>query len=345
MIRTDQPLGRGMQSLPSRPLRYFPLVALIVLLLTAACAQTDSPLNPASPNAAAVSELFLIIIGIAFVIFVVVEGALFYALFRYRRREGQTPAQFTGNFRLEVIWTAIPALILAVVFFLTARTVFAITSPPAGDPIDVQVTAHQWWWEVTYLTDGVFTANELHVPVGDTVIIHLTSGDVVHSFWVPSLAPKLDAVPGQQRMLWFIAQAPGVYFGNCSEFCGIAHTWMQFPVQAESASDYQAWVRAQRKPAATPTGLAARGLQIYQSQTCGNCHAIAGLGSNARVGPNLTHVASRPTIGGGVLANTPQNMYLWLQNPPAVKPGVLMPNYRFSSDDLQALTAYMESLR
>jgi cytochrome c oxidase subunit 2 len=345
MIRTDQPLGRGARSIVTLLVPILFLVVAIVLFPSTAVAQTDSPLNPASPNAAAIAELFLIIIGIAFVIFVVVEGALFYALFRYRQREGQTPGQFTGNLRLEIIWTAIPAIILAVVFFLTARTVFAITSPPTGDPIDVQVRAYQWWWEVTYPSDGVFTANELHVPVGETVVIHLTSGDVVHSFWVPSLAPKWDAVPGQERTLWFNAQAPGVYFGNCSEFCGIAHTWMQFPVQAESPADYQAWIRAQRQPAATPTGLAARGLQIYQSQTCGNCHAITGLGSTARVGPNLTHVASRPTIGGGVLTNTPQNMFRWLQNPPAVKPGVSMPNYRFSSDDLQALTAYMESLR
>jgi cytochrome c oxidase subunit 2 len=345
MIRTDAYLGRGGGRFLAKLLRAASPLVLLLIQPATAFADSSSPFLPASPNAAAVNKLFIVILVIAAVIFVVVEGVLFYSLYRFRYREGRPTGQFTGHLRLELVWTAIPAIILAVVFYLTAQTTLAISSPPTGDPLDVDVAAHQFWWEVSYRQDGVVTANELHVPVGETVVIHLTSSDVVHSFWVPSLAPKWDAVPGQPRTLWFNAQAPGIYQGYCSEFCGIAHTWMQFPVQAESANDYQAWVRAQKAPAATPTGLAAQGFQIYQSQTCGNCHAIAGLGSTARVGPNLTHVASRPFIGGGVLENTPQNMYLWLQNPPAVKPGVAMPNYRFAPSDLEALTAYMESLR
>lgn len=186
---------------------------------------------------------------------------------------------------------------------------------------------------------------DCNVPVGETVIVHLTSNDVIHSFWLPSLSPKLDAIPGQSHVLWFNTQAGGVYQGYCSEFCGLEHAWMLFSVQADSPADYQAWVAGQRQPPAAPTGLAMRGQQIYESQSCGNCHAITGSGSNARIGPNLTHVASRPAIAGGVLPNTPDNMRRWLENPQAIKPGSMMPNYRFSSDELQALTAYIESLR
>jgi cytochrome c oxidase subunit 2 len=346
MIRTEACLGRGGERRLAKLLRATSPLLLLLIRPATAAAESSSPFLPASPNAAAVKTLFVIILAIAAVIFVGVEGVLLYSLTRFRYREGRPTGQFTGHLRLEIVWTTVPAIILAVVYYLTVQTTLAISSPPTGDPLDVDVTAHQFWWEVRYRQDGVVTANELHVPVGETVVIHLTSSDVVHSFWVPSLAPKWDAVPGQPRTLWFNAQSPGIFQGYCSEYCGIAHTWMQFPVQAESAIDYQVWVRAQNAPAATPTGGgAARGLQIYQSQTCGNCHAISGLGSTASVGPNLTHVASRPFIAGGVLANTPQNMYLWLQDPPAVKPGVSMPNYRFAPSDLQALTAYMESLR
>jgi cytochrome c oxidase subunit 2 len=345
MIRTDDSIPDRGHPRPPSPIRsIYRLFFLLVLVPGCAEASSHSIFSPASPNASAVTDLFWAIIGIAAVIFVVVEGALFYALFAYRARPGRTPGTFTGNPRLEIIWTAIPAIILAIVFALTASTVFAIRVP-TGDPIEINAIAHQWWWEFDYAGDGFITANALHVPVGETVVVHLSSGDVIHSFWPPSLTPKWDAIPGRVQTLWFSAQAAGVYQGNCSEFCGVSHAWMYFPIQAEDASAYQSWVLAQKQPPPTPTGLAAAGQQLYQSQSCRNCHAITGSGSTARVGPNLTHVGSRPSIGGGVLTNTPQNMYLWLEDPGAVKPGVLMPNYRFNSDQLNALTAYMESLR
>jgi cytochrome c oxidase subunit 2 len=316
----------------------------LALLPRITFADSSSPFTPASPNAAAVTNLFWIIIVIAALIFVGVEGVLFYSIVAYRQRPEQQASQFAGNPRLEIVWTAIPALILAVVLFLTIRTMDD-TRPPGGDPLEVRAIAHQWWWEFDYPSEGISTANELHVPVGETVIVQVQTTDVIHSFWVPSLAPKQDAIPGRTQIVWFQAQVPSTFFGKCAEFCGIEHTWMNLRVYAQPPADYQAWVKAQQQPAAAPTGLAAQGQQIYFSQTCGSCHAIAGTASNGQIGPNLTHVASRWTIGAGVLDNTPDNMDRWLENPQAVKPGTQMPNYRFTPDEVRALTAYMESLR
>jgi cytochrome c oxidase subunit 2 len=304
-----------------------------------------SVFTPFSPNAVAINNLFLFIIVIAGIIFVGVEGALIYSVFNHRQRPDQSAAQFTGNLRLEIIWTAIPALILVVVFYLTLRTIKEI-QPPSGDPLEIQVVGHQWWWEINYPNEGVSTANELHVPVGETVIVHVRTADVIHSFWPPSLTAKQDLVPGRtDQTIWFQPTAAGVFRGACAEFCGVEHTWMQFRIYVDSPADYQAWVKTAQQLPPAPTGLALRGQQIYQAQSCGQCHAIAGSGSNAVVGPNLTHVASRWSIGAGVLDNTPENMQRWLANPQEFKPGAVMPNYRLSPDQLQALTAYMETLR
>jgi len=301
------------------------------------------PVAPASPNVAAIANLFWIIFGIAAVIFVGVEGALFYSIIRFRRRPGVLPAQFHGNTRLEIIWTAIPALILVVVYILTVRTMVTYQFPPQGDPIHIKAVGHQWWWEFQYTDEGFSTANEIYVPANTNVIVDVTTADVIHSFWAPQLSPKADANPNMSQQVWFNAPV-GVYSGKCSEFCGVGHAWMYFRVNVVPQGQYQTWLQSMKARPAPVSGLAAQGQQIFVNSGCGACHAITGV-STGTVAPNLTHVASRWTIGAGVLANTSDNMYVWLENPQAVKPGVLMPNYRFSTDQLKALTAYMESLR
>ncbi|HEY8885459.1 MAG TPA: cytochrome c oxidase subunit II [Chloroflexota bacterium] len=319
---------------------------LIALVVGSAVASADSssPLTPASAVATATANLFWVIVAIAGIIFVGVEGVLFYALFAYRQRPGREAAQFHGSTWLEITWTAIPALILLVVFVLTVKTVVA-NQLPAGDPLEIRAVAHQWWWEFDYPAEGITTANELHVPVGERVVVKLSSVDVIHSFWIPSLVPKLDAVPGQDRTLWFDANQAGDYAGRCAEFCGVEHTWMLFRVVAQSPDEYAAWIKAQQQPAPAPTGLALQGQQLYQAQTCASCHAIAGSSSNGIVGPSLTHVASRWSIGAGVLDNTPDNLSRWLADPQAFKSGSAMPNYHFGPDDVKALTAYLETLK
>jgi len=308
-------------------------------------ADPRSPFNPASPQAGAIASLFTFLLDVAGLIFLGVEGTILYSAFAHRERPGREASQFTGNTKVEILWTAIPAALLIVVFILTVQTMHAI-SAPSGDPVEIRVVGHQWWWEFDYPNEGVVTANEMHVPVGEPVVLHVTSADVIHSFWVPQLAGKQDANPGQTHDLTFTVLQPGTYLGQCAEFCGIEHTFMAIRVVADPPDQYAAWIRSQRQPAAPPTNsFAVEGDLIFRSQTCGSCHAIAGTPANGVAGPNLTHVASRATIGAGVLTNTPEHMAQWLQNPQAVKPGVLMPNFKLTPDQVNALTAYMESLR
>ena len=328
---------RGLRRLP------WPMLAGgAALLPRTARAEVPTPFLPASPQAAAIADLFWLIIGIATVIFIGVMAVLLYASFAYRERPGRQPAQFAGNLPLEITWTGLPTLLLLIIFILTIRTM-SRTSPPAGDPLEITVVAHQWWWEIRY-PEGFSTANEIHVPVGEPVLIHLESADVIHSFWVPQLAGKTDANPGHHRLVWFTPTRVGTFAGQCAEFCGVQHTWMLIRVVVETPTAYQAWVRHERGPAATPTGLALRGKQVFDQQACGSCHTIAGTAANGVAGPDLTHVASRATIGGGVLPNTPEMMRRWLTDPQAVKPGALMPNFKLTPDEVQALAAYMESL-
>ncbi|HUX85649.1 MAG TPA: cytochrome c oxidase subunit II [Chloroflexota bacterium] len=310
-----------------------------------ALAEPRSPFSPASPQAQQIENLFIFVLVIAGLIFLGVEGTLIYSSFAFRAREGRQPSTTSGNTRLEIAWTVTPAVLLAIVFILTVRTMHSITAVPS-DPLVIRVVAHQFWWEFDYPNANIVTANELHVPVGEQVIINLESADVIHSFWVPQLAGKSDANPGHVNQVTFTATQPGVYGGQCSEFCGVGHAWMLIRVVAETPADYNAWIAAQRQPAVAPTGgLAAQGQQLFQSEACGSCHSINGTSANGVAGPNLTHVASRATIGAGVVENTPANMDRWLTNPQAVKPGVLMPNFKLTPDQVKALTAYMETLR
>ncbi len=330
----------------------------LIGLLTALCsallprvvlAEVRSPFSPASPQATAIANLFWLIVAIAGIIFVGVGGAIIYATFAFRQRAGRTAAQFTGNLPIEVVWTAVPALILVVIFYLTVRTMMNLQvptgDPAAGDPVEIIVAGHQWWWQFDYPNEKITTANEFHVPVGEPVILQLRSDNVLHSFWIPEMNGKLDLIPGHDRTLWFTPAQTGVFLGQCAEFCGIQHTWMQIRLVVQSPADYATWIRDQQRPAGLPTGLAAEGQRVFMQQTCPSCHAIAGTSANGNAGPNLTHMASRATIGAGVLPNTPQNMERWLRNPQEVKPGNLMPNSKLTEDQVRALTAYMESLR
>ncbi len=312
-------------------------------------AEVRSPFSPASPQATAIANLFWLIVAIAVIIFIGVGGTIIYATVAYRQRPGRTAAQFSGNLPIEVAWTTIPFILLVVIFYLTIRTMVDLQVPTfrasSGDPVEITVAGHQWWWQFDYPAERITTANEFHVPVGEPVILHLTSDNVLHSFWIPEMNGKLDLIPGHDRTLWFTPAQTGVFLGQCAEFCGIQHAWMQIRLVVQTPAEYAAWVREQQRTPPIPTGLAAQGQQIFMQQTCPSCHTIAGTPANGTAGPNLTHVASRATIGAGVLPNTPQNMERWLRNPQDVKPGNLMPNSKLTEEQVRALTAYMESLR
>jgi cytochrome c oxidase subunit 2 len=303
-------------------------------------------LAPESPQAHAIFNLGVVATIVFAAIFVVVAGLIAYALMRFRWREGGAePPQLAGNLTVELVWTAVPCVIVGVLFALTARAMSLADPPPAPAP-DLIVTGHQWWWEVHYPKTGVIAANEIHLPIGRPFSVQLESTDVLHEFWVPELARKITAVPGHPNHLWLQADQPGTYLGICSEFCGTEHAWMHFLVIVESPAAFAAWEKAQLQPAvAPPVGVAAKGLALFAGASCVSCHAISGTSAEAHVGPDLTHFAARRQLGAGIAANTPENLRRWLANPQAIKPGAKMPNFNFTNDQLTQLVAYLGTLR
>lgn len=295
-----------------------------------------------------INSLFWPVFWIAVIVFVLVEGLLVVALVRFRRRGGRPgmPVQVHGNRRLEITWTIIPAILLLGVAIPTVGTIFSLSRRPPG-AMQIDVIGHQWWWEVRYPSTRVVTANEVHIPVGQPVYITLTSADVIHSFWVPRLAGKQDLEPGRVNHLTIEASQPGTYLGQCAEYCGLSHANMRLRVIAEPRAQFQAWVQAQGRPAQAPSGgLAAQGAQLFATGACVACHTINGVqGASGTVGPNLTHFAGRTTFAGATLKNVPSNLAAWLTDPPLVKPGADMPNLGLTRDQVDALVAYLDTLK
>jgi cytochrome c oxidase subunit 2 len=320
----------------------------------------QNTLDPAGPIAREIDGLWWMVFIIAAVIFVVVQVALVYAIIRFRRRkdEDRPVKQVHGNARLEIVWTIIPAVLLAVVAIPTVATLFDIRNgpDPGDDPLRIEIIGHQWWWEISYPDYGFTTANEVHIPVGRPVVLEMTSADVIHSFWVPRLAGKRDLVPGRDSELTIEADEPGLFLGQCAEFCGLAHADMRLRVFAQTESDFDTWALGQAEPAVLPDeGPAASGWETFQV-VCASCHAIDGTTAGANLAPNLTHFASRSTFGGASFANTQEHLREWLANPSDLKPmrpelndlengRILgMPNLGLTGDEIDGLIALLETL-
>lgn len=321
--------------------------AALLLLALPGCAGSPSTLAPASENAGMITNLFLILSLISIGVFVVVEFLLFFALVRFRRKPTDgMPKQIYGNHKLEIAWTAAPAIVLAVIFVLTWQTLSALAAVPTNS-LKIAVTGHQWWWQVAYPDLGVLTANEIHMPVTQSTAVLLESQDVIHSFWVPELGGKLDLIPGHVNQMWIRPTQVGRYYGQCAEFCGTSHANMRLQVFVDPPAQFDAWVAAQKLPAAAPTtDLAKQGAQVIQTAGCQACHSINGVAAMVgKVGPDLTHVASRQQIASGLLDFNAANVRLWLSNPPAVKPGSRMPKLALTPEQLDALTAYLTALK
>ena len=308
----------------------------------------QSALAPESDFAEDLQILFDLIFWIAAVVFVVVEGALIYAVIRFREKPGQgLPPQLHGNTRLEVTWTIIPVFILAIIAVPTVSTIFRVAADPKPDALHVRVVGHQWWWEFEYPDLGIVTANELHVPVGRQVAISLESADVIHSFWFPRMGGKRDVVPNTVNNLWFTPQRTGEYLGQCGEFCGESHANMHMRLFVETPGDFDAWVRNQEMEAVEDlTPQVREGAKIFVQRGCVVCHTIGGTDAQGKLGPDLTHFGSRTTLASGILSNVgTQDLKKWLRDPPAIKPGSKMPNLDLSESDVNALTAYLHSLK
>jgi cytochrome c oxidase subunit 2 len=301
--------------------------------------------DPQGPHAGPISSLFVVTLIICAVIFAIVSAMVIYALVKFRWREGERdPAQFAGDKKVEMIWTAIPLVIVILLFVLTAQAMRVSDPPPPVAP-DLIVKGRQWWWEIHYPKTGLVTANEIHVPVGKPMSVRIEAADVLHAFWVPQLTRQMTNIPGDPRHIWLQADRPGIYPGLCTEFCGTQHAWMRFTVIALPQAEFDAWMSSQLVPAAAPVGDSAKGWELFRTMSCINCHAIGGTEAQVRIGPDLTHFASRREIGAGILKMSPENITHWMRDPQAVKPGVKMPNFKFTQDQLMQLSAYLQSLK
>jgi len=308
---------------------------------------------PEGTPARSIFGLSMLVLAICAAIFLVVSGLLLYTLIRYHHRSGDSdrePAQIYGSNQVELSWTVIPILIIVVLFLATARVIFVTEQArkPAA-ALDVVVIGHQYWWEYRYPKLGIVTANELHVPVSDPghptpTYLTMSSADTDHSFWVPELAGKMDVIPNKVNTMWIDPQKPGLFLGQCAQYCGTQHAKMLIRVYADSPADFAAWVAGQRHPAMQNTS-ASEGSAVFQRNACVNCHTVSGTAAKGTFGPDLSHVASRATIASGSVPNTPENLRAFVDNPAHFKPGALMPSMHLSDHDLGAVTQYLMTLR
>jgi cytochrome c oxidase subunit II len=326
-----------------------PRLSLVLLAVSlAGCAGDQSSLDPAAREAQAIAEHTWFVMGVSTAVYVVVMALLAFVLVRRRRR---SPRE--GDDRIATILVTLGAVITTVIvlWFLvdaigTGRKLEAISTP---DQLKVEVIGHQWWWEVHYLRGEqrlLTTANEIHIPVGATVVFELLSRDVIHSFWVPNLHGKLDMIPGKRNRLAIRAQRAGVYRGQCAEFCGLQHAHMGMLVIAQEPGEFRDWMAAQQRPAPEPqTPDQLRGREVFLSSQCIVCHRIRGTIAGGSTGPDLTHLASRRTIAAATLPNRRGQLAGWIADPQSIKPGNRMPANQFPPDDFHALLSYLESLR
>jgi cytochrome c oxidase subunit 2 len=315
--------------------------------------RTSSIFAPVSPPADAIVTAATLVLAITAGIFVVVGGLLAVAIVRFRRRrddDGREPAQVYGSEQIELAWTVIPILIVVVLCLVTARTVYDVqgaTKPPGA--IDVTVVGHQWWWEIRYPDLGVVTANELHVPVSDPenptpTFLRLESADVAHSFWVPRLAGKTDLIPNHTNRMWIAPREPGLFLGQCAEYCGTQHAHMLLRVYVHSRPVFDAWVARQRDVAVADAAVGA-GRRVFETTACINCHTVRGTVATGRFGPDLTHLMSRETLVAGAARLTEATLRDWIATPDHVKPGALMPAMKLEPAELDQLVAYLMTLR
>jgi cytochrome c oxidase subunit 2 len=310
--------------------------------------RTSSVFAPVSAPADASYTAALLVLAIAAGIFVVVAGLLAYCVVAFRHRpddDGSEPAQVYGSDQIELAWTVIPILIVVVLCLVTARTVYDVqgATKPRG-AIEVAVIGHQWWWEIRYPDLGIVTANELHVPVSQATFMTLESADVAHSFWVPRLAGKTDLIPNRTNRMWIEPREPGLYRGQCAEYCGTQHAHMLLRVYVHPRAEFERWVAAQKAPAVAEAAVAA-GRRVFETTACINCHAVRGTVATGRFGPDLTHLMSRETLAAGAARLTRESLRAWIADPEHVKPGALMPAMKLDDAETEELVSYLVTLR
>jgi cytochrome c oxidase subunit 2 len=313
-----------------------------------------SPTNifaPVSTPAESIFGLSIFVLLTVAAIFVVVFSLLAYAAVRFRNKQGDDssePAQIYGSTQVELAWTVIPVLIVVALFLATARVIVSIQNAPRPPgALEVIVTGHQYWWEYRYPQLNIVTANELHVPVNGPAhpkptFLTLLSADTDHSFWVPRLGGKTDLIPNHPNQMWIDPHETGLFLGQCAQYCGTQHAKMLLRVYVQSPEEFERWVHEQQQ---TAHPASSAGERVFEATACVNCHTVSGTPAIGKFGPDLTHLMSRDTIAAGAVPNTPETLRLWVKNPDAIKPGSKMPAMGLSDQDLDAVTAYLETLR
>jgi cytochrome c oxidase subunit II len=333
------------------------LLTLPTLAPALAAAQPMNYWRTSGPAADPVTHLNWGLTAISVAVAVIIAVLVLLATYRsrpplQRDADGRLPVGSPhGGMKWVYIGTAISAVVLLLTTVWNTLVLSAVASPPQRPALEITVSAHQWWWGLTYQNPQpsqiMTSANEIHIPVGQPVRINLESSDVIHSFWVPQLAGKTDVIPGQVNHGWLQASHPGTYRGQCAEFCGAQHAHMIFAVVADEPARFEAWRQAQLAPAAAPvTPDAQRGRGVYEAR-CALCHTVrtGDPGTQGTLGPDLTHLMSRATIAAGTLANNTGNLHGWIANPQALKPGTQMPATGLTSDELHDVVAYLQTLR
>lgn len=316
-------------------------LALAGPLACAACSGWQSALDPQGPQAHGLSRLIWLLLIVSALIFTAVAVVLLASL---RRRSGAAASER----HLSIAVSSAVGATVVIIAALTALSFFTTRNLTAasGDVLEIEVRGHQWWWEVTYREAGFKTANEIRVPAGRTVRVLLSSADVIHSFWVPNLAGKQDLIPGRDSNLEFMAHRSGTYRGQCAEFCGVQHAHMAFTVVALDPAAFETWRREQAQPASDPSNPEEEaGRRAFLTRKCASCHTVRGTAANGTTAPDLTHIASRLTIGAGLFETTRGSLAAWIADPQNLKPGNNMPMVDLGADELNALSAYMMSLR
>jgi len=312
-----------------------------------------SPTNifaPVSTPAESIFGLSIFVFSTVAGIFVVVFALLVYAVVRFRSQNSSRtePAQIYGSTQVELAWTVIPVLIVVALFLAATRVILAVQNAPhPRNALEVTVIGHQYWWEYRYPGLNIVTANELHVPISDPAhptptFLTLLSADTDHSFWVPRLGGKTDLIPNHPNHMWIDPHETGLFLGQCAQYCGTQHAKMLLRVYVQSREEFDRWVHEQQQ---TPQAGASVGERVFRSTACVNCHTVLGTPAKGKFGPDLTHLMTRDTIAAGAAPNTPERLRLWIKNPDAIKPGSKMPAMALSDHDLDAVTAYLETLR
>ena len=353
------------------------LASLAALSILAACSGPQTTVEPRSDFASDIHSIYVLVFWLGMAVLLAILALTVGISFRYRERPGRVASQFRGNARLELAWALIPVVLVAVILVPTWRVVIERGGPAPDGALRVDAVGRQWWFEFRYDLDGngtsgdLVTANELHIPAGRLVSFNLFSRDVVHSFWVPQLAGKVDMVPGHRNALWFTADPTAAraepYLGQCAEFCGTAHANMRFRVFVDTPEDFATWVAHQAQEGAAPASeQALAGQELFMKRVwaasegpsvlgCATCHTVAGTDAKAVIGPSLTHIGSRSTIAAGMLDNNAEHLVAWISNPERVKPGVdsldnaarFMPAFErvLTPEQIRAIAAYLLELK